>query len=420
MKKILIFALLIIISLPFIMSTSEISSCSKLDKARETYKLTKNILNSNSLKCIEIAVSNIIFDCQGYKVQGNGGGEIDYGILIEGVNNITIRNCEISNWQHGIALYSANDNLLENVKSNNNYEGILFQGSSNNIIRNSNTFFNGYTGVYLLYSADNNKIINHHSLGGDIGIFIYSSSGNFVSNSYFEDNVDGVLISLDSKNNIVEKSFIKDNTHSGVYLSENSGNRIESSYIENNEYGIYINPPVFSSIFKNNYFNNKANFDLGPLPYISQNLFNGLKIRGVNIVGGGFIGGNFWGQPDGKGFSQNCLDSNKDGICDLSYMLMTNNTDYFPLTYIKFIRGDANLDKIVNIADSITISEIATGKKIPLCQDSADANDDGRIDLADAIYLNSYLFNKGPKPKMPFPTPGIDFTADGLGCERGL
>ena len=82
------------------------------------------------------------------------------------------------------------------------------------------------------------------------------------------------------------------------------------------------------------------------------------------------------------------------------------------------------MDGRANIADSTYILN-ALFKNDPVnypikCQDSADANDDGKIDLADAIYLNSYLFNKGPKPKMPFPTPGIDPSADGLGCGKGL
>ena len=95
-----------------------------------------------------------------------------------------------------------------------------------------------------------------------------------------------------------------------------------------------------------------------------------------------------------------------------------------PKGRVPFIRGDANMDRRVDISDPAYILN-ALFKNDPVnypikCQDSADANDDGKIDLADAIYLNSYLFNKGPKPKMPFPTPGIDPSADGLGCGKGL
>jgi hypothetical protein len=51
----------------------------------------------------------------------------------------------------------------------------------------------------------------------------------------------------------------------------------------------------------------------------------------TNIVGGLNIGGNFWGNLSGTGFSQTCTDANLDGICDSSYMLDTGNEDYLPL-----------------------------------------------------------------------------------------
>ncbi|HVR72838.1 MAG TPA: hypothetical protein VMT52_00830, partial [Planctomycetota bacterium] len=38
------------------------------------------------------------------------------------------------------------------------------------------------------------------------------------------------------------------------------------------------------------------------------------------------------------------------------------------------------------------------------CADSADSNDDGRVDIADAVALLGYLFRGGPEP----PAPGAD------------
>ncbi|MCD6381831.1 MAG: hypothetical protein J7L43_02545, partial [Candidatus Aenigmarchaeota archaeon] len=38
--------------------------------------------------------------------------------------------------------------------------------------------------------------------------------------------------------------------------------------------------------------------------------------------------GNYWGKPDGTGFSDTCTDADGDGICDSSYQLFENNIDY--------------------------------------------------------------------------------------------
>jgi hypothetical protein len=50
----------------------------------------------------------------------------------------------------------------------------------------------------------------------------------------------------------------------------------------------------------------------------------------------------------------------------------------------------------------------------PACADSADVNDDGRLEISDGVYLLSYLFGGGRRPPAPFPGPGIDFTPDAL------
>ena len=43
-------------------------------------------------------------------------------------------------------------------------------------------------------------------------------------------------------------------------------------------------------------------------------------------------------------------------------------------------------------------------------------NDDGLVDISDAIYLLTSLFSMGPDPEPPFPGCGGDPTGDGLDC----
>lgn len=104
-----------------------------------------------------------------------------------------------------------------------------------------------------------------------------------------------------------------------------------------------------------------------------------------------------------------------------------------------FFRGDCNftgrnggLDP-VEIADAAAVISFLFQKSIfkfhPPCLDACDANDDGRIDLADAIGVLNYLFVPGanfpPAPGPGFdsdinPTdPGADPTEDPLDCAGG-
>lgn len=87
-----------------------------------------------------------------------------------------------------------------------------------------------------------------------------------------------------------------------------------------------------------------------------------------------------------------------------------------------FYRGDCNFTgrtrgfDPVELSDASSVISFLFYKSIfkfhPPCLDACDANDDGRIDLADAVAILSYLYVPG-SPFPPAPGPGI--TDDGLG-----
>ena len=61
------------------------------------------------------------------------------------------------------------------------------------------------------------------------------------------------------------------------------------------------------------------------------NAWNVSARTGENVVGGSTIGGNYYANPDGTGFSQTCDDADADGLCDSPNELGANNTDFLPL-----------------------------------------------------------------------------------------
>jgi len=83
-----------------------------------------------------------------------------------------------------------------------------------------------------------------------------------------------------------------------------------------------------------------------------------------------------------------------------------------------FVRGDANADGAVNIADPIfcLMYQFAAGPP-PGCIKAADVNDNGQTDIADPIFALNYLFASGPEPPPPFAACGADPTSDGLPCD---
>jgi len=83
-----------------------------------------------------------------------------------------------------------------------------------------------------------------------------------------------------------------------------------------------------------------------------------------------------------------------------------------------FSRGDANADGRVNIADAVfTLQYLFASAEEPLCLDALDSNDDSRLNLADPIATLMYLFGGGVDLPAPFGRCGPDRTPDGLSCK---
>ncbi len=93
----------------------------------------------------------------------------------------------------------------------------------------------------------------------------------------------------------------------------------------------------------------------------------------------------------------------------------------------EFERGDTNDDGSINIADAVfTLSVLfpqpGSTPQHP-CDDAADANDDGSINIADAVSILSVLFPQpGMTPTFPDPTGacGQDPTGDALSCLQSI
>ncbi|MEK6967821.1 MAG: hypothetical protein AABX51_04275, partial [Nanoarchaeota archaeon] len=96
----------------------------------------------------------------------------------------------------------------------------------------------------------------------------------------------------------------------------------------------------------------------------------------TNIIGGVNLGGNYYVNKSGGGFSQTCTDGGGDGICDSSFTLSANNIDYLPLTKDFTAPNSANNGT----------NETATWPKI---NDSIHMN----ITMTDGIGLSWYIFS---------------------------
>lgn len=109
----------------------------------------------------------------------------------------------------------------------------------------------------------------------------------------------------------------------GMSLIGSGNNQIYSNYfVSSTEYGIYTNNWATSGNYiYNNYFDNSNNFYAASQN--PANYFNVTKTLGENIVGGDYLGGNFWNSYSGT--------NRGDGFGDTAHNVYGVYYDYLPL-----------------------------------------------------------------------------------------
>jgi parallel beta-helix repeat protein len=147
-------------------SANIINDCGNIS-AYGSYELDRNINSTTS--CIDIMSDNVTLDCKGYTINYSYGGILGYGINnTDGYNNITIKNCNITegntstDYKHGINFNGGTNSTLENnnITTTGNYAyNIYLNGGSNDSIIINNTINNTGSfskGIYLQGSVNLN------------------------------------------------------------------------------------------------------------------------------------------------------------------------------------------------------------------------------------------------------------------------
>lgn len=119
-----------------------------LEGSCETVYLGNNI-HGGSSQCITFSETHKTFDCQGYEITGGAVGQEFYYGIFAGGNDITIQNCEVSEFEVGIDIHHADGVKLINNTLHDNYASGMYIANSEDIDIEGNNFEYNGDGVHL-------------------------------------------------------------------------------------------------------------------------------------------------------------------------------------------------------------------------------------------------------------------------------
>lgn len=262
-----------------------------------TYELDSNLGTSGSTAvCIYINASNVTLLGNSNTITPSSTGQQGSGTAIlignesGSIENVTIKNLTLRDWDTGIRAGNGTSGAIEDVTiegvtvktqesvTDDSY-GIRFDDASNGTINGSTSVSNiNGTGV-VLESGSNGNVLNESDLSNnEVGVKIEGSSDN-----------------------VVRKNTISSNTNGTDVVGTASGTTIEDNTIETGQTGVYLS--AGSVTVRNNTVS--GNSGPGILVKSSSNTFSNNTVQsnrwGVRIVGGSdnnFVNTTFDGNTD--------------------------------------------------------------------------------------------------------------------------
>ncbi|MDH7592762.1 MAG: NosD domain-containing protein [Methanomicrobiales archaeon] len=239
-----------------------------------------------------------------------------------------------------LAVISGDHLLIENFTFTGNLQGILLYDVADSTMRHVNLSRNYHTGLELYNTSEitigDSAFAESGDGGGDRGngILIFESRDCTIADAIVERN-DRWGIWLDhSRNTTLENLTIRDNRDRGLYMDFSTENLVYNSTLLNTTHGrqdtgIFMGAESGGNLIFNNYFSNSV-ANIQDYIVTSSNRWNITRTPGVSIIGGPYLGGNYWHDYSG-------MDLDGDGLGDteIPYRCngnIANGGDHLPLT----------------------------------------------------------------------------------------
>lgn len=228
---------------PAVFAQTDIDLCGAEITGSGTYLVTQDLINTSGPACISIVnATNVILDCQGYRLTGNDSGD---GIWVNNSSNgVVIRNCDIYSFHHGIH-YRGDDGLVEYNKLVDNYHGIRLSQSYGTDVRWNTGNYNVF-GMYIDLSYNDNYIYENTFHRSEYGLYCHRGARNYlIGNQLNLNNARGMWFYPTCNDNFIWHNTANLNA-TGIYIESHStyghssGNDFYKNVVNRNDVrGIY-------------------------------------------------------------------------------------------------------------------------------------------------------------------------------------
>jgi hypothetical protein len=336
------------------------------------YELSEDARDLTDTYGIKVECSNVVID-GGSHFLGGENREKSVGVFVNlyggSITNITVKNLLLEDWDTGVT-YSyvkgkeGDSNLITNCDIVNSGTAIHVD-YSDYIFIEDNQIKDCSSGIVVdehsTFSIIEKNSIRAVGLGTSI---IDSTQIRIDGNNINTCEVYGLQVT-DSDLISVIKNAISDNKYAAFRVDNTKKLNISGNNFSKTITGpvLIVGNDVHEAVITDNWFGSYEDVSVDEVS--SGIIWNVTKTPGVNILGGPYLGGNYWGSASGdKGFSDTAPDIDGFGISDKPYQINGNNIDYLPLTYTTATKApeEQNLPPIV--IESEETADILPGKEV--------------------------------------------------------
>ncbi|MGE7183812.1 right-handed parallel beta-helix repeat-containing protein [Peribacillus sp. NPDC006672] len=182
-----------------------------------------------------------------------------FGIKLDGAQNVMIQNSEIIGKQkgNGIDLWESNNNTIRNMKISRVVDGIYLEQSHDNSLKGNSLSRSRY-GLHLMYS-NNNLLKENVSKGNMTGTMLMEAKGTSVLHNEFSNNKDnvnaqGLLMYYVTGTEIIRNQMTENRV--GIYMENSQKNLLKSNKLTDNFIGIQFNKANENKVTLNTFVGN--------------------------------------------------------------------------------------------------------------------------------------------------------------------